>query len=282
MKKIILVLTLAISSQAFALYEEDNRVDYYKLSDEKMKETAKSVAIQIYKDELKGWTFNRYWEIVTRPLINYDVCRQERFSDQSRMRNDCSAVLIGPRHLLLPGNCITEHYCDNDLFYWMFNYHLESSAPMDLNRKRENFYKCDKVVRRVFDPNTAISYTVIELNKDVVGVKPVKISKQLDIGPAEELVAIGHPAGLPLKIAGEAYVADQNDTHFLVSSDIAGRSKGAAIFNAKSYELEGMLIDGRPDFENRDGCKQSPVLPFSETRELAIKVRAMDLNMATK
>lgn len=277
MKNLILLLSLIMTTQAHALYEEDNRVDFYKLKDEKMKETARAMAFQIYKDELKGWTFNRYWEIVTSPLTSYGVCRQERFSDQPRMRNDCSAVLIGPKHLLLPGNCITKHYCDNDLFYWMFNYQLDSSGPLSMDRKREYFYKCEKLIKQVFDRNTAISYAVIELNKAVVGIKPVRISKELTIAPDSELVAMGHPSGLPLKVAAGAFVADQNDEHFLVSSDIAGKSKGAAIFNAKTMELEGMLIDGRADFEMKDGCKQSPVYPFSEARELALKVNAMDL-----
>lgn len=269
----IFIFAFVLSSQAFALYDEDNRVDFYKLTDPKMKEAANAVAFQIYKDELKGWTFNRYWEIVTTPLTNMGVCRQERFSDQPRMRNDCSAILIGPKQLLLPGNCITEHYCDNDLFYWMFNYHQDSASPMSMDRKREYFYKCEKLIKRVFNPNTAISYAIIELNKNVVGVKPVKISQSSSISAHTELVAIGHPSGIPQKIARDAYVGDQTEDHFLVSSDIPGTSKGTAIFNAETFELEGMLIHGTKDFEMVNGCKQSPVFPYLEARELALKVK---------
>lgn len=277
MKKILCLLALILTSPTYALYDEDNRVDFYKIQDEKLKDTARAMAFQIYKDELKGWTFNRYWEIVAAPLTNSGVCRQERFSDHPKMRNDCSGVLIGAKQLLLPGNCITPHYCKNDLFYWMFNYHLDSSGPFSMDRKREHFYKCEKVLKQVYNPNTAISYAVIELNKEVTGISPVKLSQEITISPETELIAIGHPAGMPLKAAGDAYVTDQTDAHFLVSSDIAGKSKGTAIFNAKTYELEGMLINGRAHFEMKDGCKRSPIFPFSEARELAIKVSGLGL-----
>lgn len=276
MKYLISLFTLSLSLSAFAVYEDDNRVDFYKVQDPKVQELSKAMAFQIYFDELKGWTFNRYWEILIKPLSAEGICPNERFSDQPIMRNDCSGILVGPKKLLIPGNCITEHYCDNDLFYFMFNYHLESSTPLDVMRSKKNFYKCEKVLSRVFDPSSATSYAVIELNKVVEGITPVKISQAETIDAQDELISIGHPDGMPLKVAGQAFVADQNKTHFIVSSDIAGSSKGAGIFNAHTYELEGMLIGGSKNYVNSDdGCKRTPVLPFSETKELAIKVNSI-------
>ena len=269
-------MTLIFSLSALAVYEEDNRVDFYKVQDPKVQEISKAMAFQIYFDELKGWTFNRYWQILTRPLADRGICPNERFADQPVMRNDCSGILIGPKQMLLPGNCITEHYCDNDLYYFMFSYHLSSSTPLDVMRSKKYFYKCEKILKRVYDPSSALSYTILELDKVVEGVTPVKLSAQAEIQPNEELLAIGHPEGMPLKIAGDAYVADQSKTHFIVSSDIAGSSKGAGIFNARTYELEGMLIGGTKNFTNSsDGCKRAPVLPFSETQELAIKINGI-------
>lgn len=276
MNYLITLLSLTFSLSTLAVYEDDNRVDFYKVQDPKIQQLAKAMSFEIYFDELKGWTFNRYWEILIKPLTAQGICANERFADQPIMRNNCSGILIGPKQLLIPGNCISEHYCDNDLFYFMFNYHLESSTPLDVMRHKKNFYKCEKVLKRVFDPNTAISYAILELDKTVEGITPVKISSHENIDPKDELISMGHPDGMPLKIAGDAYVADQDSTHFLVSSDIGGKSKGAGIFNAQTYELEGMLITGRGNFENSpDGCKRAPIFPFSEAKELAIKVKAI-------
>lgn len=273
MKILLFLTTLIFPLFSFALYDNDDRVDFYKLQDAQLKKISQAVAYEIYFDELKGWTFNRYWEILIQPLEAEGVCRNERFSNQPVMRNDCSGILVGSKKLLLPGNCITEHYCKNDLFYFMFNHHLSSSAPLDVKRDRKNFFKCEKVLKRVFDPQTATSFALIELNKEVEGITPVEFSDTEDIAANQELIAIGHPAGMPMKIARDAFVADQNKTHFLVSSDIAGSSKGTAIINATTLKLEGMLIGGRPEYERGlDGCKRAPVFPFSETKELAIKV----------
>ncbi len=274
MKKLITLLTTLVSLSSYAVYETDNRLDYYQVQDEKIKELSKAVAYQIYFDELKGWTFNKYWQILTTPLSAGGVCGNEPFAKQHIMRNDCSGILIGPKKLLIPGNCITEHYCSNGLFYFMFNYHNEDSGVLDNMRHKDNFYKCEKVVKRIYDPNTAISYAVLELNKEVKGIKPVKLASQNLIDPKDELIAIGHPSGLPLKIADDAFTTDQNETHFLVSSDIGGSSKGTGIFNARTHELVGMLIYGTKNYEYsaEDNCKRAPILPFDQTQELAIKV----------
>lgn len=273
--KIFLFLML-IFSNAYALYDQDDRVDLYKVNDSKLKQLSKAVAFQIYKDELRGWTFQRYWTIVTRPLSERGVCENERFADQPTMRNDCSGVLIGPKTLLMPGHCITEHYCWNDLFYFMFNYHQEDGSALSLERHKDNFYKCEKVIKRAYDPSTAISYAVIELNREVKGIKPVKLSRNKLIGFETELAIVGHPNGLPQKIASDAFVTDESETHFLVNSDISGASKGSAVFNLETYELEGLLISGSKDFEvSRSGCKRALTYPMSEAKELGIKTRAI-------
>lgn len=283
MKYLIFILTLLFSLTSFAIYEEDNRVDFYKIENEKVKELARAMSFQIYFDELKGWTFNRYWEILVKPLTDQGICTNERFSDHPVMRNDCSGILIGPKQLLLPGNCITPHYCKNDLFYFMFNYHLASSTPLDVMRSKKYFYKCEKLLTRAWQPDTATSYAIIELDKIVEGVTPVKLATHDDIDMKDELIALGHPDGMPLKVAADAYVADQNKTHFTVSSDISGSSKGAGIFNARTYELEGMLIGGSKNFMNTsDGCKRAPVLPLSETKELGIKIKGIKFPAAIK
>jgi hypothetical protein len=283
MKYLISLFTLTLSLSTFAVYEIDNRVDFYKIQDPKVQELAKAMSFQIYFDELKGWTFNRYWQILIKPLTDEGICANERFADQPVMRNDCSGILIGPKQMLLPGNCITDHYCKNDLYYFMFSYHLASSTPLDVMRSKKYFYKCEKLLKRAWDPESAASYAIIELDKVVEGVTPVKLAAHDDIDMKDELIAMGHPEGMPLKVAADAYVADQNKTHFTVSSDIAGSSKGAGIFNATTYELEGMLIGGTKNFVNSsDGCKRAPVLPFSETRELAIKIKGIKFPVTTK
>jgi V8-like Glu-specific endopeptidase len=271
--KILFFLCLAsFSLNSFAIYDEDDRKDLFEITDPKLKKVATAMAYQIEFVELSGWTFNRFWTRVMEPFQQRGICEDEKFAKQLSMRNNCTAILVSPKHLLTAGNCITDHYCSNDLYWFMFDYSLKNGGPFDVKHHNDNFFRCDKIVKRVFDPNTATSFTLMELKKTVKGVTPMKYRKSGSLELNEELIVMGHPRGLPLKIANNVQVWDQNETHFTLNSDISGETRGAAILNAKSLELEGIMVYGTPNYEQigRD-CQNTPVYPNSGARELAIK-----------
>ena len=162
----VLLLLLLISSNAMALYGVDNRSEFYELKDKKIKELSHAMAYQVERHyELRGWTFNRFWTILTQPFQDRGICSTEKYSNQPSMRNNCTGILIAPKLILTAGNCITDHYCKNDLYYWMFDYKLKNESSFDVKRSRKNFFLCKRVVKRIYDPNSAMSYAVIELKK---------------------------------------------------------------------------------------------------------------------
>lgn len=273
MKIFVLILFVIFTSNTFAIYGKDSRVDLKDIKDIKLKEISSAIANQLDKNQLKGWTFKKYWTVITKPLGEQGICEVEDFTEQPTIRPECSAVLVSSKHLLMPGNCITEHYCWNDLFYWVFNYSLKDESEFPGKIKKTNFYQCKQIVKRVYDPSSAISYALIELKEEVKGIKPIKLSANLNIQVEDELIAFGHERGLPLKIARGAKVYDQNKTHFLVNSDITGETKGTAIINARTYELEGILIHGTSNYDFKDErCKRLNHLEDHEAQELALKV----------
>lgn len=266
--KLIVLITL-FTLNTFAVYESDSRKDYYEVKNSLHKELMNSIAYRVYKDELRGWTFNRYWKIVTSPYKDW-MCNGEKFREQSKMRDGCSAVLVGEDLLLTAGNCTTEHYCWNDLFYWVFDYRVESEG-VSLNKIRnKNFYKCDKVLKRVYDPSTAMSFTLMKMKKKVIGRKPVKLSKKVLLND-DELITLGHVKGSPIKYSDGAKAYDQDDEFFLTNSDISGESKGSGVFNKKTGELEGILIHGTQNYYPNDSCFSLNKFSDEEARELVIK-----------
>jgi hypothetical protein len=65
------------------------------------------------------------------------------------------------------------------------------------------------------------------------------------------IVVIGHPSGLPTKIAGGAKVRDNsNDIFFSANLDTFGGNSGSAVFNEKSGEVVGILVRGENDYVN--------------------------------
>ncbi len=63
-----------------------------------------------------------------------------------------------------------------------------------------------------------------------------------------KLYVIGHPSGLPTKVADGAQVCTQKGTHFSANLDTYGGNSGSAVFNAKTNEVVGILVRGANDY----------------------------------
>jgi len=87
---------------------------------------------------------------------------------------------------------------------------------------------------------------------------------------------MGHPKGIPLKIATNVSVLDQDENLFITNSDIGGSNKGVPLFDESTGELMGMSIYGTPNFYDfGKGCKENPVFKDNEGQELFIKSKTI-------
>ncbi len=78
----------------------------------------------------------------------------------------------------------------------------------------------------------------------------------------DNIVVIGHPSGLPTKIAGGANIRSVNSVYFQANLDTYGGNSGSAVFNADTGLLEGILVRGERDYvyDSAQGCKVSNVI----------------------
>lgn len=267
----ITLLLILFSLNSFAVYEKDTRVDYYQVKNKTHKKIMSTMAYQLYMDELRGWKFSKFWKLVTKPLGSYGLCESEKFQEQSVFRNDCSGILVGKDLLLTPGHCLTEHYCKNDLFYWVFDYRMESKNEQITHIRGKKFYQCKEVLKRVYNNTTGVSYALIRLKKKVMDREPVKLSSNPSVGGVD-LVTSGFPFGMPIKLNTDVKSYDESNKAFITNSDITGANKGTGVFNSNTGELEGMLIYGTKNYINSpSGCSANPVYPNNEAQELAVK-----------
>jgi V8-like Glu-specific endopeptidase len=101
-------------------------------------------------------------------------------------------------------------------------------------------------------------YALIRLDRKVVGRTPLKYRKSGKIAEGQEIVVIGHPTGLPTKVAGGANVRENHrDVFFNANLDTFGGNSGSAVFNADTGEVEGILVRGEQDYEYdwSKGCR---------------------------
>ena len=123
--------------------------------------------------------------------------------------------------------------------------------------KVDNIYGCAEVIEQKLDPITKEDYALIRLNRKVSDRAPLEFRKTGEIENFESLVIIGHPLGLPTKIADNSNVrTNDNEFYFVANLDSFGGNSGSAVFNANTGMVEGVLVRGENDFnyDLENGC----------------------------
>lgn len=255
-----------ISQQDFkmkVIYGEDDRKDLYEIKDSRLLHLAKSTAVLMdsYNLEASGDYFN----IETGSFgEEYNLCAGEPFSEQDSP-GFCSGFLVGPKTLVTAGHCI-RRTTDCNTARFIFDYSIKSKTSGSPKRlHKDNIYKCTKVIKSVAESKGA-DYAILELDRPVTGRTPLKFRTSGQIPNNENIVVIGHPSGIPTKVAGGAKVRSQANGFFVANLDTYGGNSGSAVFNSKSGEVEGVLVRGERDFVYKGNCKVSNVCKDNECR----------------
>ncbi|MEX1099554.1 MAG: serine protease [Bacteriovoracaceae bacterium] len=249
MKYILLLFSVALSSQAHAavevVYGEDNRVDVYESTNSVFVELAKSTAAMIPNDNVKDLGNGEY-AITGKSLQGRGMCATERFSYQMSAAN-CSGFLVGDNLLVTAGHCI-KGQSDCNSSRWVFDYKVENDSQFDVSVAAENVYGCKKVISRSLDMWSKDDYALIELDRPAKNKVALKYRKSGNVSPGDNLVVIGHPSGLPTKIADGAKVRELHKNYFSANLDTYGGNSGSPVFNVDTGEVEGILVRGEKDY----------------------------------
>jgi V8-like Glu-specific endopeptidase len=256
---------MASSSQIDVVYGEDNRKDVFESTNPSFIELSKSTAAMIKGSNLKLLTNNEI-EITASTLQQRGICSKERFSQQISAAN-CSGFLVAEDKLVTAGHCIrSEADCMN--FKWVFDYRVDFSEQSTVNVPKTSVFSCKKIISRSLDNVTKDDYAFIELDRKVLDRQPLKVRKGGKVEKGAPLVVIGHPTGLPTKIADGANVRSLQGKFFVANLDTYGGNSGSAVFNVETEEVEGILVRGETDYvlNSTLGCQVSNVCPADGCR----------------
>lgn len=234
------------------IYGEDNRKEPNAYSDIYLKSLSRSVAALIPLENLKktrrGFKIDRRVKSLKEA---YHFCDGEKFSEQPTAAI-CTGFLVAPNIMVTAGHCYMEEKkaCQDNL--WIFDY--KSSELKEFSN--ENIYRCKRVLSRKLENDTGIDFTIVELDRDVTERKPLNLSHQ---SPSEgiPLVIMGHPMGLPLKIADGGEVLALKENFFQANLDSFEGNSGSPVFNKGNGEVEGILVRGNPDYTNDGTCRRA-------------------------
>ncbi len=240
----IFIIAQGVSARNKVVYGEDNRLDYYQSTNTMYKELALSTAAMISNDNL---SFNGdIVEIEAPTLAGYGVCSSELFAAQMIPAN-CSGFLVGDDILVTAGHCMqSSGDCRNSK--WVFDFAVKYAGDDASMVETSSVYSCKKILSQSLDENTANDFAIIKLDRKVTGRAPLKFRTEGKLKTGTPLVVIGHPTGLPTKIAAGANVRSINDVFFTANLDTFGGNSGSAVFNGNTGEVEGILVRGDTDY----------------------------------
>lgn len=226
------------------------------------------------------------------------LAQSQRLSDGQRFADQpaagfCTGFLVGDDLVVTAGHCVRDHlpgpaaprdhagacrenpdhpgaaylnqgeFCEDIRFVFGFRKDLGGVIPRSVDASQ--VFRCKQVVKHSLAGGP--DYTVVRLDRKAARV-PLAIDRG-NSGLAENrgLFVIGHPSGLPLKIAGDARVTAAgrdvtvNDRmgspvkwvdgghSFMANLDTFGGNSGSPVFNARTLLVEGILVKGDSDYE---------------------------------
>lgn len=277
-----------VSISPKVIYGEDNRADVYQVEREDIRQLADSTVALIPKKYLYDNKTDGFKHKGTKFGFDNDLCSDEAFYHQPTLAN-CSGSLVGEDLIATAGHCI-KNLADCKNYNFVFNYRMVDAQTAPMTSSYDDVYECKEVVKR--ELSNSVDYAVVRLDRPVVNRVPVKLQEN-PVLPGDPLFVIGHPAGLPTKIADGASVRNVFKVFFSANLDTYGGNSGSAVFNARTNEVVGILVRGATDFDydserqctvsyrcKDDGCRGEDVTHISYVSAVLKSLEASPVNPA--
>lgn len=247
--------------------DDDDRVDYYDISEVKGKilENAMSVVAIVEKSKINlktsdfkdPKTLNE--RLKSSPRYGYPLCPKERFGGQIST-SVCSGFVVRENQVITAGHCVSGS--PTDKFYYK---DLVVIRGFKNEKRDQKSYELEifEVVgfKKSFDQS--LDWGILELKDPVPNFQSPEVRSQGRISNNQNIYILGHPTGLPLKLADNAVVKWQRNDTFLTDLDAFQGNSGSPVFNSGDHKVEGILVSGKQDFavrmQQNGKCLQSIV-----------------------
>lgn len=253
----LLALLLAVPSFAQVgpdvIYGNDDRLDLYQVENTRLREAADSTVALFQASQVSATG-----ALSVRPYgTGMSLCPDEPFYEQVNGAF-CSGSLIAPDVIMTAGHCIrSESACQGTKF--VFGFAVKSKGVNPTSVPPGEVYGCKKLIASEV-VGTGADYALVKLDRPVTNHRPLKFNRAGDPANGTPVLVIGHPAGLPVKIAGGSKVRDASPGgYFVANLDTYGGNSGSAVFNATNLNVEGILVRGENDYVWRGSCRVSQV-----------------------
>lgn len=271
MKLLTIAVLAMLSLSAFSnpgdkvIYGNDDRQDVVNVFDNMLIDKARSTAGMFSSGNLTKRPDGAY-NVTGQTLVQRGWCSNERFASQITAPV-CTGFLLGDDVIATAGHCVAKSSdCKN--YKWVFDFKIANPSDTSVVVPASSVYGCKSIISTVNSNSTKDDYAIIRLDRKVTDRAVLEYRKSGKVADGASLVMIGHPKGLPMKIAGGAKVRTNTATKYFVANlDSYGGNSGSPIFDAITGVVEGILVRGESDYTTTStGCYTSYICSDSGCR----------------
>lgn len=195
------------------------------------------------------------------------ACAGEPFANQPTVAF-CTGFLVGPDLIATAGHCYSSSDIASTRFVFGFKMQNSTTAVSTVNANQ--VYQGVQLVGQML--SGGIDYAVIRVDRTVTapGAVILPVRQTGGVVTNDSIGVIGHPSGLPMKIAFGANTrvyGNTNTDYFTANLDTYGGNSGSPVFHQTSGMVEGILVRGATDFVVGSTCFTSNQLPDSSADE---------------
>lgn len=240
------------SLTAKAIYGADNRLDWYNSPGLTKDYWARATLALIPTNNLV-LDDDRYKIRASTYKESVNLCPGQPFADQPAAAF-CSGFLVAEDLVVTAGHCVRDE-ADCSGVNFVFDFAKTEADQTEFSVPVSSVYSCDQVV---VSSTGAEDFAVVRLDRAVVDRTPLNVRRGGSLRRGDQVMLVGHPMGLPSKIADGGFVQRVGET-IEASVDAFAANSGSVILNSISGLVEGILVAGEVDFVYRDGCRVEAV-----------------------
>ncbi len=250
------------------IYGTDDRRDVYQETDPSRLQMAASTCGLMDSSQLID-NGNDTYTIVTSAyeVSGIPACAGEPFANQPTAAF-CTGFLVGDDLIATAGHCFD--VSDINGVHFVFGFVMQDGTTPATVVSDSQVYTGVELAG--WELSDALDYAIVRVDRPVTapGAIPLPIRREGVVAVGAPVGVIGHPAGLPLKLAfgtQTAVYANSNAGYFVANLDTYGGNSGSPVFDPSTGVVEGILVRGAQDFEIVGSCFVSNELPDAAAGE---------------
>ena len=258
---------------ATAVYDEDDRREIIDIQSQDILRNSKSTFGAVRKSDCHvledGSLVLPSRTLAQRmALANMPLCQSEPYLGQQSPIL-FTAFLVSGDLLVTAGHCIEQASVDDIALIADFKIAANGLEPLII--PPNNVFTISEILLHKTSPQNE-DFALCRLNRPVVGRLPLPLDIRETPEVGEEVYMIGHPLGLPLKVADNAEIGKVEGMLFTCNLDAFGKNSGSPIILKESHTVAGILIRGASDFTKSNNCFVSAKYSSETHAEICISI----------